>query len=353
MKVLAKGLGGLVLLLAGVFALAVQAAPTVLERPAMHSAKAERSVMLGLARAGQRLVAVGERGIILLSDDDGVHWRQAEVPVSVNLTAVQFIDARQGWAVGHLGVVLHSADGGETWRKQLDGIQAAKLVLQAAEASGDAAAIEQAQAMVADGPDKPFLDLYFQDARVGYLVGAYNLILRTADGGQSWQSWMQHLDNPQALNLYAISAWRGDLYIAGERGLLLRSSDGGEHFAALPSPYEGSFFGLLAARDGLLAYGLRGNAWWSEDGGASWQALATGVESALAGALELADGRLLLAGQGGELLAAEPGGARAQSMPLRLAPGLASIVQAADGSLSSAGLSGVTTRQIPEQSAQR
>lgn len=353
MKVLAKGLGGLVLLLAGVFALAVQAAPAVLERPAMHSAKAERSVMLGLARAGQRLVAVGERGIILLSDDDGVHWRQAEVPVSVNLTAVQFVDARQGWAVGHLGVVLHSADGGETWRKQLDGIQAAKLVLQAAEASGDAAAIEQAQAMVADGPDKPFLDLYFQDARVGYLVGAYNLILRTADGGQSWQSWMQHLDNPQALNLYAIRAWRGDLYIAGERGLLLRSSDGGEHFAALPSPYEGSFFGLLAARDGLLAYGLRGNAWWSEDGGTSWQTLATGVESALAGALELADGRLLLAGQGGELLAAEPGGARAQSMPLRLAPGLASIVQAADGSLSSAGLSGVTTRQIPEQSAQR
>ena len=353
MKVLAKGLGGLVLLLAGVFALAVQAAPAVLERPAMHSAKAERSVMLGLARAGQRLVAVGERGIILLSDDDGVHWRQAEVPVSVNLTAVQFVDARQGWVVGHLGVVLHSADGGETWRKQLDGIQAAKLVLQAAEASGDAAAIEQAQAMVADGPDKPFLDLYFQDARVGYLVGAYNLILRTADGGQSWQSWMQHLDNPQALNLYAIRAWRGDLYIAGERGLLLRSSDGGEHFAALPSPYEGSFFGLLAARDGLLAYGLRGNAWWSEDGGTSWQALATGVESALAGALELADGRLLLAGQGGELLAAEPGGARAQSMPLRLAPGLASIVQAADGSLSSAGLSGVTTRQIPEQSAQR
>lgn len=353
MKVLAKGLGGLVLLLAGVFALAVQAAPAVLERPAMHSAKAERSVMLGLARAGQRLVAVGERGIILLSDDDGVHWRQAEVPVSVNLTAVQFVDARQGWAVGHLGVVLHSADGGETWRKQLDGIQAAKLVLQAAEASGDAAAIEQAQAMVTDGPDKPFLDLYFQDARVGYLVGAYNLILRTADGGQSWQSWMQHLDNPQALNLYAIRVWRGDLYIAGERGLLLRSSDGGEHFAALPSPYEGSFFGLLAARDGLLAYGLRGNAWWSEDGGTSWQALATGVESALAGALELADGRLLLAGQGGELLAAEPGGARAQSMPLRLAPGLASIVQAADGSLSSAGLSGVTTRQIPEQSAQR
>ena len=353
MKVLAKGLGGLVLLLAGVFALAVQAAPAVLERPALHSAKAERSVMLGLARAGKRLVAVGERGIILLSDDDGARWRQAEVPVSVNLTAVQFVDAKQGWAVGHLGVVLHSADGGETWHEQLDGIQAAELVLQAAEASGDAAAIEQARAMVADGPDKPFLGLHFQDAQVGYLVGAYNLILRTTDGGQRWQSWMPHLDNPQALNLYAMGAWRGDLYIVGERGLLLRSRDGGERFAALPSPYEGSFFGLLAARDGLLAYGLRGNAWWSDDGGETWQVLETDVESALAAALELADGRLLLAGQGGELLVAQPGSARARSLPLRLAPGLASVVQAADGSLASGGLSGIAVRQLSEQSAQR
>ncbi|MGP0173413.1 WD40/YVTN/BNR-like repeat-containing protein [Pseudomonas sp. NCHU5208] len=353
MKVLAKGLGGLVLLLAGVFALAVQAAPAVLERPALQSAKAERSVMLGLARAGQRLVAVGERGIILLSDDDGAHWRQVAVPVSVNLTAVQFVDAQQGWAVGHLGVVLHSSDGGETWHKQLDGIQAARQILQDAQASGDETAIAQAQAMVDDGPDKPFLDLHFQNDRVGYLVGAYNLILRTEDGGQSWQSWMQHLDNPQGLNLYAIRAWRGDLYIAGERGLLLRSTDGGERFTALPSPYEGSFFGLLAAREGLLAYGLRGNAWWSADGGETWQALDTGVESALAAALELADGHLLLAGQGGELLVAQPGSRSARSLSLRLAPGLASVVQAANGSLASAGLSGVATEQIPEQSAQR
>ncbi|VXC51399.1 Glycosyl hydrolase [Pseudomonas sp. 8Z] len=353
MKVLAKGLSGLALVLAGVFALGVQAAPAVLERPALLSAKAERSVILDLARAGQRLVAVGERGIILLSDDNGASWRQVEVPVSVNLTAVQFVDAQQGWAVGHLGVVLHSSDGGETWSKQLDGIQAANLVLQAAQASGDSAQIQQAEAMVADGPDKPFLDLYFQDARVGYLVGAYNLILRTEDGGQTWQSWMEHLDNPQALNLYAIRAWRGDLYIAGERGLLLRSSDGGEHFAALTSPYEGSFFGLLATHDGLLAFGLRGNAWWSSDGGESWQGLETGVESALAAALELADGRLLLAGQGGELLIAQPGSLSTQSVPLRLAPGLSSVVQAADGSLASGGLSGIAARQIPEQSAQR
>lgn len=348
MKSKLNGLAGLVLLLCVGVAAPLCAAPAVLERAALPSAKAECAVMLGLARAGQRLVAVGERGIVLLSDDNGGHWRQAQVPVSVSLTAVQFVDAERGWAVGHLGVVLHSSDGGETWHKQLDGIQAAELSLRAAEASGDAKAIEQARYLVEDGPDKPFLDLYFQDARIGYVVGAYNLILRTEDGGVSWQPWMQHLDNPQALNLYAIRAWDGELYIAGERGLLLRSSDGGQHFAALASPYEGSFFGLLAARDGLLAYGLRGNAWWSSDRGATWQELQTGVESALAAALELADGRLLLAGQGGELLFAEPQGGRAQSAPMRLAPGLAALAEAADGSLTSAGLSGLAARQTPK-----
>ena len=146
----------------------------------------------------------------------------------------------------------------------------------------------------------------------------------------------------------ATSAGTLALYIAGERGLLLRSSDGGQHFAVLASPYEGSFFGLLAARDGLLAYGLRGNAWWSSDRGATWQELQTGVESALAAALELADGRLLLAGQGGELLFAEPQGGRAQSAPMRLAPGLAALAEAADGSLTSAGLSGLAARQTPK-----
>jgi photosystem II stability/assembly factor-like uncharacterized protein len=50
----------------------------VLQQPAIPTAKAKRAVLLGLTRAGERLVAVGERGIVLLSDDAGVNWRQAQ-----------------------------------------------------------------------------------------------------------------------------------------------------------------------------------------------------------------------------------------------------------------------------------
>lgn len=318
----------------------------LLDQPALQSAKASRAVLLAVTRAGERLVAVGERGIILLSDDSGASWRQAQVPASVSLTSVQFVDAEQGWAVGHLGVVLHSADGGETWNKQLDGVQAAQLALASAEQGDDAKLLKAAEWLVADGPDKPFLDLYFSDRRHGYIVGAYGLILRTADGGASWQPWMRHVENPEGLNLYAIDSQGDELFIAGERGLLLRSSDGGQSFQALESPYAGSFFGLLTSHDGgLLAYGLRGNAWWSSDRGDSWRQLDTGVESALAAGLELNDGRLLLASQSGELLLSGDDGMHFQHQRTRDGATVAAIEQAADGSLTSVGLGGLSARQ--------
>ncbi|VVM75351.1 hypothetical protein PS619_02020 [Pseudomonas fluorescens] len=104
----------------------------VLHTPAMRAPQARQAVLLDLARAGARLVAVGERGIVLLSDDNGINWRQAQVPVSVSLTAVQFVDANTGWAVGHAGAVLVSHDGGENWELQLDGNRAAQLELHGA-----------------------------------------------------------------------------------------------------------------------------------------------------------------------------------------------------------------------------
>src|SRR5262249_7163584 len=40
------------------------------------------------------------------------------------LRAVQFVDARQGWAVGDEGVVWHTIDGGETWERLPTGTRA-------------------------------------------------------------------------------------------------------------------------------------------------------------------------------------------------------------------------------------
>ena len=123
-----------------------------LQRPALQAPRATRGVMLAVATAGSRIVAVGERGITLWSDDGGKTWHQAEVPVSVTLTGLSFPTATEGWAVGHGGVVLHSADGGQHWTRQLDGRAAAQLELDAARASRDPQRLERARQLMSDGP---------------------------------------------------------------------------------------------------------------------------------------------------------------------------------------------------------
>ncbi|MFZ6776267.1 WD40/YVTN/BNR-like repeat-containing protein [Undibacterium sp. Ji83W] len=334
--------------------------PVALSQPALVTPKALGAAMLAVTSAGKRLVAAGERGTILYSDDAGRNWQQARVPVSVSLTALKFVDDRQGWAVGHQGVVLHSTDGGVTWSKQLDGIHVAALAVRAAAAMTgpeQQRAQADAQRLVDDGPDKPFLDLYFENANSGYVLGAYNLMLRTTDSGATWQPWQSHVANPKGLHLYGMHGTGNALYLAGEQGLLLRSTDQGVSFVTLATPYKGSYFGLLAARNGaLLAYGLRGNAWWSGDQGVSWSKVDTGIQASLAGGAELADGTLVLVSQGGDILlshdqgrsfVAQTGGGLPPALPLT------AIAQASDGALVVAGLRGLRRVVIATSSARQ
>ncbi len=310
--------------------------------PALRTVKGEHATLLAVSRAGKRLVAAGERGLILTSDDEGKSWRQAQVPTSVNLTALRFVDPRQGWAVGHMGIILHTTDGGLTWQKQLDGVEVARLAVEAVKDSGDKRQIKLADYLVSDGPDKPFLDIWMDARGRGFAVGAFNLIFRTDDAGEHWRYWSPRLENPYGLHLYAITRQGSDFFIAGEQGLLLRSQDGGEHFTALESPYEGSWFGILASRAGtLLTYGLRGNAYVSHDGGESWQPCETGSRASFSAATQMADGRLVLANQAGQLFASADEGRHFQ--PLTVLPGIpfASLTQADSGELILASLRGL------------
>lgn len=300
-----------------------------LDRPAVISALAPRSVLQGAAVAGNHLVAVGERGIVLLSTDAGKQWRQVPVPVSVGLTAVSFVDANNGWIVGHGGVVLATTDGGSTWTKQLDGRQVAAAMLKDAQASADARAIADAQRLVADGADKPFLAVHFFDAQHGLVIGAYNLAFATEDGGKSWQPVSRRLDNPRGLHLYAVRA-RGDLVvIAGEQGLVLRSTDRGRTYQRLAVPYKGSYFALeLLSNDDIVLAGLRGNAWKSSDGGETWSAVKVPVPVSLTTSAVDAKGRLWMGNQAGMIMAYD--GESLIPTPTKLAP-LTGLLPLPDG----------------------
>lgn len=303
-------------------------------------------VLLDITRAGDRLVAVGERGTVLLSDDNGTAWRQVSVPVGNTLTAVRFIDARRGWAVGHAGVVLHSQDGGEHWALQLSGGEAAQHELDAARAAGDEARVESARRLVADGADKPWLAVDFRDARHGLVVGAYGLAMATEDGGATWESWMGRLPNPQGLHLYAVARQGASIYLAGEQGLFLRSSDGGGHFEAVETPYGGSFFALQPLSDGrLLLAGLRGSLLAYNPHEARFQNLDNPLPISINAALTAA-GATLVINQAGNLLRVTSNGA-ATPVPVTSGAPLTAATLASDGALVAVGFSGPRRLALP------
>jgi len=275
---------------------------------------------------------VGEKGRILYSDDECEGWIQAEVPVSVTLTAVYFPTTDQGWAVGHGGVVLHTEDGGETWKKQLDGTQIGKMVLdqlkQMSKDKNDLLADpksglteEEREAMelkaedlnyflsdvefaVKQGPSQPLMDLWFRNDQEGIIVGSFGFILSTKDGGSTWQPILDRIDNMNGYHYNGITRSGDDLFIAREHGGLYRSEDFGQSWQRLASPYEGSYFGITGDPSGgfVTAFGMKGHIYYSMDRGGTWTPSKTGRETSLTGSAFLSDGSVCLVGVDGVIL---------------------------------------------------
>lgn len=286
-----------------------QAAPVgdSLERPALATRLGPRSVLLAAAQAGPNTVVVGERGLVLLSPDGARSWQQAQVPVSVTLTAVRFADERHGIAVGHGGVVLSTDDGGHSWQQRLQGRQIAQALLDEARARqqpvAQPALLAQAERLVQEGADKPLLDVALISPRRVLAVGAYGLAMASEDGGQHWMPWTARLDNPKGLHLYAVRHQGAAILLAGEQGLLQYSADEGAHFQRLPSPYQGSFFAaeMLSPTEFVVA-GLRGQIWHTRDAGQHWQPVANPVPASITGSARGRDGQLWWVNQAGLLL---------------------------------------------------
>lgn len=308
----------------------------LLDRPSGMHPRADSSVFLSVARADKRLVAVGEQGRIVLSDDNGASWKQVPTPTSVTLTAVCFAGGKQGWAVGHSGIVLHSADGGQTWEKQLDGVQAAQLHQTGVQALASdtpnlLAQQKNAQQLLADGADKPFLDVYFENENKGWIIGAYGIAFTTSNGGKQWETIIPGVANPKSRHLYSIRPVAEKRYAVGEQGTLLLS-EGDKRFSAIASPYNGTYFGLIGGNNReLVVYGLRGNVFWSGNEGRDWKKIDVGSSVTLTAATRLDNGHLLLADETGRLLRSIDGGQRFAAEPVSKPSYITGMTQAADG----------------------
>jgi photosystem II stability/assembly factor-like uncharacterized protein len=314
------------------------------ELAAEEAPLATRSLLLDLAQAGSRLVAVGERGHILLSDNHGQTWRQAKsVPTQNLLTAVCFSDERNGIAVGHDEIVLTTADRGETWKRR----------------------------HYAPEAQQPLLDVLC-NGHDAIAVGAYSTYLTSTDSGTTWAerkfaatkpptpaastkpgarassvvvSNSADGDIPADFHLNRIVAASGSrLYIAAEAGHLYRSDDAGNTWIELPSPYEGSFFGVLPLNgDSLLAYGLRSRLFRSDDAGNTWRAvdLRDEQEVMLTDAARLPGGGVVIVGLAGLVMLSGDDGEHFVSSQQNDRKGISAVLPSGTTEVITAGEAGV------------
>ena len=175
----------------------------------------------------------------------------------------------------------------------------------------------EAERAATEGPSRPFLDVWFANEHEGFVVGAYNLIFHTADGGKTWEPWVERTQNDRFYHLYGIRGSSDGLYMVGELGLALRFDPASGRFNALQTPYEGSYFGLLTKPGLVLAYGLRGTAYRSRDGGQNWEAADTGITASITAGQVLPDGRLLLCSMAGDVLMSDDDGAHFRRLTLK------------------------------------
>lgn len=264
--------------------------------PAISAPKASENRLLDITLAGSTLVAAGQQGVILTSDD-GKTWQQSTSPVSVMLNRVVFTDPQNGWALGYDATVLQSTDAGKTWTLRHS-----------------------------DPKGRALYDLKFLDAQHGLAIGAYGTMLETRDGGATWIA-RDDVITQLGMHLNAIvTLGNGMLFITGERGLMLRSTDAGATWALLNSPYAGSLFGAMPhGAAGAVVHGMRGNVYVTDDVAAcpaldaaawdsfaretvadpaplGWRHLQTPIRESLFGSVPLDDGAALLIGVNGAAL---------------------------------------------------
>lgn len=211
--------------------------------------------------------ASGNGSVTYYTTDGGLHWNAVGAPGGSTIGSIWFNDQLNGWAVNLDGLIFHSTDGGSSWTLQTTVHGTNMQMIQFFDLQegwvigGDDffhttnGGQTWAQSQVPSGT-WAYGGRFF-DRLNGVAVGEYGSIVRTNDGGQTWQTVARQGSSQRLWDVeYADS---NTVFMAGDNGVISRSTDGGASWKSIQS-------GGTAVTHGFDSIDARA-AWAGQDGG--------------------------------------------------------------------------------------
>jgi photosystem II stability/assembly factor-like uncharacterized protein len=277
--------------------------------------------------ASQGWVTITEpngHGTVYRTTNGGSTWTEATLPIfGVGLQAVAAVDAQHVWVGGNGGIVLLTQDGGGAgggnWFTFVSGTTAhLNDVCFPSRSRGYAVGEAGTIMRTTDGGrtwqqlgDAPFMDLYgvhFLNDDVGWAVGQFGYALKTTNGGQSWEQLATPAFGQTLYATYWIDQNKG--WIVGQGGTILSTNDGGQNwnFHAPQEGPAGTLYDVRFQADGVTGYivGEKGTVLMTFDG-ATWNYSYASTNDALYGIGTAPDGSAWLVGLNSVIRKLDPG----------------------------------------------
>ncbi|MBI5605565.1 MAG: hypothetical protein HY879_19720 [Deltaproteobacteria bacterium] len=235
--------------------------------------------------------ASGRWGCLVHTADGGKTWVRQKTGVDLTLSSVCFINALEGWAVGEEGIILHTRDGGHIWKRQSSPIDLFHMKVFFINSQVGWIVSEWTHILYTeDGGftwqiqfrDQDFIlkSISFCDPMNGWAVGEYGFIYHTRNGGKTWE---------KQGGRFGISKTTGDVeggnylfdvtavdpqtaWAVGIDGTVIRTVNGGATWQEVPLRLPRTqLFGVTVQDRNKILIGGNGVFLISLDGGATWK----------------------------------------------------------------------------------
>ncbi|HMQ69788.1 MAG TPA: YCF48-related protein [Ignavibacteria bacterium] len=277
---------------------------------------AKLSVMYDVNISSQEKISIcGGGGSVFVSENSGEDW-SVKSGNKRSLRDCKFADQKTGIAVGEKGEFLKSTDGGSNWVKgnsfTTKFLNTAFLINENIYyAAGDSGAIFRTSDGGIHWSDQTnykkydIQSIYFTDENNGMVAGGYQdgeraFIYKTTNAGVNWFEAYDSLGLGKLNSLTFVNVFSG--YCAGNNGNILRTFDGGYSWES-ENIFSGNLYSVSFrdTKNGLIS-GETGMIFKTTNGGTDWDYMISGFYSDIYSVKYLSEDMAVAGGQEGTIL---------------------------------------------------